>query len=62
MKKYIKTKAKEKVNPFPMPITAVKEFAKWCEENNDMLNKKGCDVLNCVREWEDHLMLMSKHN
>jgi len=38
------------------PISAVMEFAEWCKKNNDMLYKKGHDVLGCVKEWELSLM------
>lgn len=46
----------QNVSGLLQPISAVMEFAEWCKKNNDTLNKKGCDVLGCVKEWEYSLM------
>ena len=51
----------QNVSGLLQPISAVMEFAEWCKENNEMLNKKGCDVLGCVKEWEISLMYSSNN-
>ncbi len=51
----------QNVSGLLQPISAVMEFAEWCKENNEILNKKGCDVLECVKEWELSLVHSSNN-
>ena len=51
-----KNNLRSKKYDLPQPSKSVAEFYEWCVKNNDVLLKKGHDVLGCVKEWENYLI------